>query len=226
MDLLAQRAIEEALNGNWKEAENLNKQIIEEEPNNQEALNRLARASLELGKITKALAFYRKVLHLDPYNSIAQKAVKRLELVDSSLKNGNGKKRQTTSLLATANLFIEEPGKTKTVALIHLGDCGIISALDAGEAVRLAPHAHRVSVETEYGHYIGRLPDDLSRKIISLTRVGNKYSTFIKSVLPDSVRVFIREVERGESLLNSPSFPNDKAAFASHDLARDQTNQI
>ena len=207
MDSLAQRAIEEALKGNWKEAEDLNRQILKEDPNNREALNRLARASLELGKIATCKTCYKKVLRIDPYNSIAQKALRRLEFVETSGKNGNGSKPQTLSPILTANLFIEEPGKTKTVALIHLGDNSIVSILDSGEHVKLVPHAHRVSVESSQGNYIGRLPDDLSRRIIMLVRAGNKYSTVIKSVAPDNVKVFIRETERDPKLLNYPSFP-------------------
>ena len=111
------------------------------------------------------------------------------------------------STVRIAELFIEEPGKTKTVTLIHLGDEAMVSALDAGEPVKLQTHAHRVSVQTESGQYIGRLPDDLARRIIKLTRAGNEYLSFVRSVAPDSVKILIREIKRGENAPDIPSFP-------------------
>lgn len=202
-DNLAQKAIEEALRGNWKEAVDLNEEIVEEEPKNKEALNRLARAYLELGKVTKSSGTYKKVLKLDPYNSIAQKALERLK----SLKSSSVKKNGSSSSPIAANLFIEEPGKTKAVTLIHLGAPQIIVALDAGQSVLLEPHAHRVSVMTEYNEFIGRLPDDLSSRMIKLTQAGNKYLSYIRSVSPECVKIFIREVERAPQFKDSPSFP-------------------
>lgn len=219
MDQLAQKAVEEALRGNWKEAVSLNEQILILDPKNREALNRLSRACLEIGKLSKAITNYKKVLKLDPYNTIAQKALERLKIAksvgnDKVLKKTN--EQTSLSPVATANLFIEEPGKTKTASLIHLGDLAVISTLDAGEPVKLECHAHRVSVLTENERYIGRLPDDLSRILIKLTREGNKYATYIRSVAPDQVKVFIKETKRSEARYDLPSFPsNDRPGYIS-----------
>ncbi len=209
LDELAQKAIEEAINGHWEEAKRLNEEILRSDPENQEALNRLARALLELGKVNKAISSYKKVLRFDPYNSIAQKALERLTVGSKSpkLKDGPSDSISPGEPLRVAELFIEEPGKAKTVGLLHLGDDSVISALGSGEPVRLQTHAHRVSVQTEGGQYIGRLPDDLARRIIKLTRSGNEYLSFIRSVAPDSVKIFIREAKRGEGVSDIPSFP-------------------
>lgn len=210
MDGLAQKAIDEALKGNWESALTLNKQILKQNPKDEEALNRLARACFELGDIKKSIFCYKKVLRLDPYNTIAQKAIFRL-----SKTKRKAKKLRSLSLPSAANLFIEEPGRTKTVALIHLGADGVVNELTTGEEVKLVPHAHRVSVQTKARNYVGRLPDDLSRRLIKLTRAGNTYELLVKSVSPDSVKIFIREVKREESLGNIPSFPlNEKLGYS------------
>lgn len=201
MDDLAQQAIDLALRGNWEEAASLNKQILKQAPKDEEALNRLARASLELGDYKKAVLCYKKVLRIDPYNAIAQRALLRL------LKAKKTKKRKNVSLPSVADLFLEEPGKTKTVSLIHLGDEAVINSLNSGDAVKLFPHLHRVSVKTMDRNYIGRLPDDLSRRLIKLTRAGNEYNSLVKSVSPDNVKIFIREIKRSQDLGNIPSFP-------------------
>lgn len=215
MDSLAQQAIEEALRGNWKKAVTLNREILKAEAKNKEALNRLARAYCQLGKFQKAITNYKKVLKIDPYNTIAQKALARLKEVQVKPNLSKSKQQSTPPTLYTHS-FLEEPGKTKTVSLIHLGGKDVISSLGTGQPVNLIPHAHRVSVETAENEFIGRLPDDLSRRLIKLIRAGNVYNTLIRSVKPDGVRVFIREAKRAESVGSTPSFPiNEKAIYAS-----------
>lgn len=216
MDLLAQRAVEEALRGNWKQAIALNEEILDSEPKNKEALNRLARSFYETDKITKASTVYRKVLKLDPYNSIAKKALERIKSLKEFPKKINGLNNQSKTKILFPGLFIEEPGKTKSVTLIHLGAPQIVTSLDAGQVVLLEPHAHRVSVLTNENEFVGRLPDDIGHRIIKLTQAGNKYTAYIRSTSPDCVIIFIKELERSLEFKDTPSFPpQEKASFVS-----------
>lgn len=206
MNSLAQQAVVAALEGRWPDAAKLNKQILSANSRDFDALNRLGRAYLELGKKNDAISTYKKVLRIDPYNSIARKAVDRLSKVHTRL-------RQNTSLqthnktTTSATSFLEEPGKTKTANLIHLGATQVIGSLDVGDQVKLGPHAHRVSIETVDNHYVGRLPDDISRRIIKLTQAGNEYEAIVRSATPSHVKIFIRETKKGESVKDIPSFP-------------------
>ena len=75
---LEKQAVQAAIEGSWKIAVDLNQKLIKNEPKNVGALNRLARAYWELGKASEAQKTYRKVLALDPYNSIATKNLQRL----------------------------------------------------------------------------------------------------------------------------------------------------
>lgn len=222
MDNLVKRAIQKALEGKWKEAIELNKQVLSQDKNNIEALNRLGHAYVESGKINEAKKTYEKVLKLDPFNSIAQRALERIE-------KGHGKKKQGTEKTRDTS-FLEEPGKTKTVSLIHLGDSEVIANLDAGEETSLVPHKHRVSIETMEGNYIGRLPDDLSSRLIKLIRGGNKYKAVIKSADPDAVRVFLKETERAPKYKDIPSFPtNEKVgyvAFTPPELVHEEKPEV
>lgn len=208
MDSTAQHAIDAALQGNWIVARRLNEEVLYNEPKNLAALNRLARALVELGKFKKATAVYKKVLKLDAYNSIAQKAVFRIKKLES---NGSGNKTNTppTSPPPNASLFnfLEEPGKTKTACLIHPGDSITTLSLGSGQQVMLVPSAHRVCVETMNGQYVGRLTDDLSHLLIKLIRAGNIYQSIIRSVNKDTIKIFIREVKRANELSGQPSFP-------------------
>ena len=204
---LAQKAVTAALAGDWKEAEKINKQILKGDKSDVDTLNRLARAYAEQGNLKKAKETAQKVLKINPFNQIANKSLKKWK----SLRRGE----KTVSGPSSAEAFLEEPGKTKMVSLLHLGASSALAKLDAGDEVKLTPHKHRVSVTTLDGKYIGRLPDDIAAILRKLTKHGNEYQTLIKSVEPKDVRVFIRETKRSEKLKDVPSFPAEKISYIS-----------
>lgn len=183
---LAQKAIYAALNNQWDQAVKTNLLILQVEPEDVDALNRIARAYYELGNIIKAKQASQKVLKIDPFNGIAIKCIKKWQK-PKIRQDGN-----TSHPIPLA--FLEEPGRTKIVKLIHLGDAKIIANLDCGDEVSLIPHSHSVSVITFEGKYIGKLPDDLAVRLINLMKNGSKYQTLIKSTQVDDVKIFIRGV--------------------------------
>jgi tetratricopeptide (TPR) repeat protein len=202
---LAQKSVSAALSGNWKEAIKLNLQILKGSPKDVDALNRLARAYAENCNIKKAKCTCEKVLKLDPFNSIANKAMNKWKAIRSVARH------QTTS--ATIEDFLEEPGKTKMISLIHLGDTRTINKLDSGDEVKLDTHSHRVSVSTQDAKYLGRLPDDLSARLRTLIASGNEYKVFIKCISPQDVKIFIKETK---SVTDVPSFPSEKIEYTSY----------
>jgi|SRR3989344_575478 len=204
---LAQDAISSALSGDWELAVKLNKSIISQKPSDADALNRLARAYSELGDFVKARKAAQEVLKFDPFNSIALKAINKWR----GLKKGDEFK--TDSL--APQYFLEEPGKTKIVSLMHLGDSKLIAKLDAGDKMLFNTHSHRVSVTTADNKYIGRLPDDLSARLRKLIKYGNEYVACVKSVDKKEVRIFIRETKRDKKLADIPSFTSEKIDYVS-----------
>lgn len=202
---LAQKAVKFALQRKWKEAIAANLEILASQPQDTDALNRLARAYSEMGEIGKARTTAQKVLKIDPVNPIAVKCLERWKTI-SKVKKDSGR-------VYSVDAFLEEPGKTKLVSLFHTGDQSVFANLDPGEEVKLVPFAHRVSVNTYDGRYIGRLSDDLAARLKNLIKSGNKYQTFVKSVEPKNVTVFIREVERGEKSKDIASFPQEKIDY-------------
>ncbi len=204
---LAQDAITAALNGDWKKALQINELLLKDNPEDTEALNRTARAYAELGKIQKAREIVQKVLKLDPFNSIAQKAFDRWK----GLKNGEA----SSSGPITSTAFLEEPGKTRIASLMHMGKKDTIAELDTGDEVHLNCHSHRVSCLSLSGKYIGRLPDDLSSRIRKLTNLGYEYKVFVKSVDMHEVKILVREVTRPSKLSNIPSFPPERIQYIS-----------
>lgn len=178
---LTQKAIECALNLEWAKAIDLNIKILEDDPNDVDALNRLAKAYFESNNIKKAITTSQKVLKIDESNNIAKNALIRYKQ-KTPLRNSQSK---------IVN-FIEEAGKTKITTLINLGSEKVYSCLYAGEEVRLVTHAHKVSVTTENNEYIGKLADDISARLRRLIKDGHKYNVFIKSVAKKQVKVFIK----------------------------------
>jgi len=199
---LAQQSITLALEGNWKEAIKVNKEILKDSPCDTEILNRLAKAYFESGNSAKAKTVCQKIIKLDPFNSIALK----------NMAKWKGIKEKCPSEFKPSNTasFIEDPGKTKLISLLNLGDTKIIANLNTCDEITLTAHTHKVSLTTIDGKYIGRLPDDLALRLRHLISLGNNYQVYIKSVDPKSVKVFIREIQKSKKAENIPSFPVEK----------------
>lgn len=204
-DELAQEAITAALSGEWKKAVELNSKLLTSNSEDTNALNRLARAFCELGDMKKAREAARKVVKIDPLNTIATKSLEKWRDVK---KNGIASPTPTT-----AYAFLEEPGRTKIVPLLHLGDSQVLASIDCGDEVLFVPHTHRLSVTTTDGKYIGRLTDDLANHLIKLIKMGNTYQVLLKSVSKQDVKVFVRELTRSPKLANVFSFSPEKIDF-------------
>lgn len=203
----AQTAINLALSGKWSEAVSANLDILKSEPHDTEAMCRLARAYYELGELDRSKETTNKILKIDPTNQIAVKFYEKLKIAKSTDGPSSSPFRGES--------FLEEPGKTKLVCLLNLGEPENFVNLDPGEEVKLAAYSHRVSVTTLNGRYIGRLPDDVAARLKYLIRGGNKYQALIKSVSPKEITIFVRELEKGAGMDGSPSFPPEKIEYVS-----------
>jgi len=110
-----------------------NKDILKDKENDVDALCRLAYAYLQTGKIEDAKKLYGKILVLDHYNMIAQKNLEKISSLPKRHKV-NTNSRYSCPGFAT-NLFIEEPGKTKTITLTNIAQTSVLSKLYVGDPV-------------------------------------------------------------------------------------------
>lgn len=184
-------AINAALNSNWEKAVKLNKDILETNPRDTDALSRLGYAYINCGNFKKAKIVLKKVLKLDPFNPIAAKNLKKLN--GSFLKNVNN----VHSI--SPKVFLEEPGVTKTVNLVHLSTKSVLSAIHCGQEVDIIPKKNRIEIRVD-DVYLGALPDDLAFRLRKLMKLGNKYCAFIKAVDENQLTVIIREMIRGKKV--------------------------
>lgn len=200
---LQKMAIDAALNCKWNEALDYNRELIKIEPENVDCLNRLAKAYLELGKYLQAKKIYNDVLKLDPYNSIAQKNLKK---VSSFKKNTDGIPTNGHASIISPSIFLEEPGLTKVVPLTKVAEPQKLLILSAGTQVQFLPKNRGLAICDSNNQYVGALPDDAAFHLLKLIKGGNQYQVFIKSVKQNAVTVIIREVFRSKKFKNQASF--------------------
>ncbi|MBI2612137.1 tetratricopeptide repeat protein [Candidatus Gottesmanbacteria bacterium] len=195
------RAINAALLCNWKDAEIINEKILRQNPKNTEALNRLAYSLLQQGKIEDAKRAYKKVIRIDKYNNIAQKNLQKLGNLKRIDRKANGQE-----VIINPNLFLEEPGKTRSVSLINVAPFSVLSSLTIGQEVFLSPKRFSIEVRDRQRRYIGGLPDDLSFRLLRFLKEGNTYRTIVKSITKNASSVFLKEIKRMGKFKNQPSF--------------------
>lgn len=218
LDLLADQAIEAAISLNWQKAVKINRKILNSIKNDTEALNRLARAKLCLGRKQEAQKLYKRVLELDPYNIIAQKNLEKITKSNgNALKTNGNNYSNNLSSLNLANIFLLEPGKTKLVNLLNLAPPAVLATLNCGDQVLINPKNHSVAITTLDKVYLGALPDDLAHRLIAFISGGNKYDSYVKNATPKSLVVFIKEVFRSAKFASQPSFQYRQAFVEEQD---------
>ncbi len=213
---LNDQAIDAALNSSWEMALKINKQIIKKDPQNVDALNRQARAYMEMGKGNLAKKYYSEALKFDPYNPIA---IKNLKIIKSFKPNGleyvpstNGYSRLSPSL------FLQEPGKTKIVSLLKVAEPQKLSQAFCGMRVEMIIKNRGITIVDLNGNYMGVLPDDTSHLMLRLLKGGNKYDLFIQSIKVNGLSILIKETHRSKRFKNQSSFLDNSDSIVSSEI--------
>lgn len=193
-------AIAAAKAGNWEEAVTLNTDILNQEPQDVNALNRLGLAYLQTGDMKAAKQRFQEALAVDKNNPIARK---QLEKIKSNISPASPSFNKT--------YFIEEPGKTKIVELHRLSGKQVLDQLAVGQSCALKLKNRYISVETEDGKYIGALPEDISFRLTKLIQTGNTYYCSVHSCSNNQATVYLKEISRSKQNTDIHSFPPNKA---------------
>jgi tetratricopeptide (TPR) repeat protein len=201
--ILRQKAILAAKKGAWDQAVAHNLSLLEIDSKDTGALNRLGVAYLQLHKPKLAREQFQKTLEIDRTNKIAKKHLDKI-------KN----KQAVITPAFVQQHFIEEPGKTKTVALHRLASKDVLESITVGATCELKNKNRYISVSVN-GKYVGSLPEDLSFRLTKLIDTGNTYICAIRSCCNKSCEVYIREKTRSKKNANTHSFPPNKIALNS-----------
>lgn len=207
IDILEQQAIDAAIAADWERAIELNKKIFKADKQNLGAILRLGFASIQVSGLEEAKKYYKKALKLQPSNLLAHENLERISILE------NNKKKKGVGIGRAANfdpnLFLETPGRTKSITLVNLGQKEALAHLVVAEEIYLKPRRHKIEIRTLNDEYIGSLPDDLSKRLMLFIKAESSYKAYIKDVSLSRVIVFIREVKKGRKVANFTSFPKD-----------------
>lgn len=204
LTLLEQQAVDAAIDAEWATAIVLNKKILHESPEDIDACLRLGFAHLQSNDLKEAQKFYKKALRIQPKNIIAMEHLEKIEILES--KN---KAKTTTRSKYDPDLFLEVPGKTKTIHLVNLGQKEDLAGRNIGEEVVLKEKKRRLEVRSLDNEYIGTLPDDISKRLIYFIQEGSEYKTYIKEIDMTDMVVFVKEISKGQKVKQYPSFPSN-----------------
>lgn len=207
---LAERAINLAMSGEWQQAIEVNRRLVEEFEPDVEAWNRLGKAYSQLGRIADARAAYESSLKIDPNNTIALRNRQRLAAIkDESLPTENGDGPH-----ADAAFFIEETGKTVATSIFSDAPRETLALVAAGDMLGMRREGDVMTVTTRQGGRLGVLEGKLSARLIELMAGGNEYAIATVAVHPGKreLRVLVREMRQSPQLAGRVSFPAETSS--------------
>jgi len=208
IEILEQNAVDAAINFYWDDAINSNLKILKLDKKNLSAILRLAFAYLQLGKLSQAKKHYQKALKLQPTNMVVKNNLEKIKV----LQTKGTKKNKRSSIIFNPDLFLEIAGKTKSITLVNIGQKNILAQLSLGQEVLLKPKKRRVEIRTKDDEYVGRLPDDLSKRLMFFIKAKSIYFVYIKEASLNHVVVFIKEESKGKKIARHLSFPVNSQA--------------
>ena len=220
-------AIAAALKHDWEQAVEANTAILRLAPDSIKALNRLAKALLELGRLAPARDAVERAVGLDSTNMIARRNADRLSHAEGAQNAQPSRKRAKrdaagrskaartvrpsdgdTPNTYSGHLLMREAGKTAIVRLIEVKDSPALGRLTSGEALSLEGSGSRLVVSSCQGDYIGRVHPRMAQRVLRMTAEGNRYeAAFLPAAPNEDVQIIIGESYQHPSQSGRPSFP-------------------
>jgi tetratricopeptide (TPR) repeat protein len=200
---LTEQAIAAASAGEWAEAADLNRRILELGADSA-AENRLAKALWEVGELSEAREHYQSALALDPTNRIAARNIDRLRTLITASGDEDG--GSPVSSKAPVSIFVEETGKTGFAGLYDLADPRQLVHVNPGDLVELLPDGSELLARSN-GVYVGKVERAVAARLLKLIADGNKYAAGVTSLGDRDVRIIIREVYQDPRNYGKVSFP-------------------
>ncbi len=193
---LADEARKHAIDGDWSAAADVNRQLLEANGRDVEAMNRLGKALMEIGNLDEAIEIYRHALSLDSSNVIAQRNAGRLEQLISAKASdapaATAAHRSGNAVLA--NVFVQEVGKTFMTDLIRPTDDAILTQLAPADEVELQVEEKNVAVYDQHGNRLGQLEPKIAQRMVRLIDAGNRFKCYVVALTGMTTRIILREV--------------------------------
>ena len=206
-----------ALAGNWSEAITINQTILERNPRDAEAYNRIGRAYLELHDYNAAIDAYTQSLKNDKANIIARRNLQRLEL----LRRASNDAAPSGAIAPRSAVFIEEVGRTWVDELHNSLELEQLALVSPGEQLLLEIVDGTLFVTTTEGQRLGEIDGKTAERVIQLMSNGNQYEVYALGISSRSLRVILREVYRDLRNGSLVSFPRQVSATRAYQRERD-----
>ena len=221
----SKEAVDLALKGEWEQAVDVNRDILEFFPEEVEAWNRLGKAFLELGSYDEAQGAFETASHLAPYNTISKKNLERIShLREIGQRKDEGLQARKAGKSFMPYMFIEESGKSEVTSVGRPAPGSVLAKLASGDSVKLATRDHSIIVENGEGEYLGQVEPKLSKRLIRLIKGGNRYDAAVISVSRQELSIIIWEIYKHPTLHDVCSFPtrqkDDRRVYWVDSLAR------
>ena len=221
---LDREAVDLALKGDWDRAAQVNRAILELFSDDVEAMNRLAKALIELGSYEEAGSVLDHLGEVAPYNNIARKNRARLEQMRAQVKTND--RAVATSLHArraagAPQLFIGESGKSATTGLRQTPRRLSLALISPGDPVSLRLEHHALNAYADDGKYLGQVDPRLGHRLSRLIEGGNTYEAAVIGVNDEGISIIIHETHRDRSLQHVASFPTRAATASERRADRD-----
>ena len=221
---LDREAVDLALKGDWERAAQVNRAILELFSDDVEALNRLAKALIELGSYEEASSVLDHLGEVAPYNNIARKNRSRLEQMRAQVKTNDravATSRHARRAAGAPQLFIGESGKSATTVLRQTPQRLSLALVSPGDPVSLRLEHHALNVYADDGKYLGQVDPRLGRRLSRLIEGGNTYEAAVIGVNDEGISIIIHETHRDRSLQHVASFPTRAAPAPDGRAGRD-----
>lgn len=213
---IEKEAIDAAITSNWDKAISLNEKIIRADKKNIDAYLRLGFAYLQKSQLKKAKAIYRKAQKYQPGNFLITENLEKIKVLESK------KISRISPTDLNPDIFVDVPGKTKTVFLVNVGQKAVLAKLSIGQEVYLILKKRKIEVRSKDKEYIGALPDDISRRLTIFIKAGSLFKAFIKEATLKTTSIFLKEEKKGKKVVKYASFPvNFQAGLNNINLEED-----
>ena len=226
---LDREAVDLALKGDWERAAQVNRAILELFSDDVEALNRLAKALIELGSYEEAGSVLDHLGEVAPYNNIARRNRSRLEQMRAQVKTNDravATSRHARRAAGAPQLFIGESGKSATTVLRQTPQRLSLALISPGDPVSLRPSTspgghHALNAYADDGKYLGQVDPRLGHRLSRLIEGGNTYEAAVIGVNDEGISIIIHETHRDRVLQHVVSFPTRAAPAPEGRAGRD-----
>ena len=221
---LDREAVDLALKGDWERAAQVNRAILELFSDDVEAMNRLAKALIELGSYEEAGSVLDHLGEVAPYNNIARRNRSRLEQMRAQVKTNDravATSRHARRAAGAPQLFIGESGKSATTVLRQTPRRLSLALISPGDPVSLRLEHHALNAYADDDKYLGQVDPRLGHRLSRLIEGGNTYEAAVIGVNDEGISIIIHETHRDRSLQHVASFPRRAATAPERRAYRD-----